>query len=127
MLLDVEEIIGIERRKGGAIVGEAVTGEDRTLQGDAIVSMNLWGFTPQHFAQLEAQFIKFLQEHGTEPKSECYIPTVVDQLIAAGEAVCHVLPTTSSWFGVTYPDDKPRVMESIEKLIQSGEYPRSLH
>lgn len=127
LLHDVEEIIGVERRKGGDIVGETVSGEERALAGDAIVSMNLWGFTPQHFSQLETEFIRFLDAHGGEPKSECYIPTVVDDLIASGKAVCQVLPTTSSWFGVTYPDDKPRVMESIEKLIQAGEYPRQLH
>ena len=119
----MEEIIGIDRRKGGEIVGEAVNGDERNLDGEAIVSMNFWGFTPEHFDQLETQFVKFLQAHGDEPKSEWYIPTVVDDLIADGEAVCHVLPTTSSWFGVTYPDDKPRVMESIEKLIKAGEYP----
>lgn len=125
-LSDVEEIIGIDRRKGGEIIGETVGGEERTLVGDAIVSMNFWGFTPEHFAQLETEFVKFLQAHGNDPKSECYIPTVVDNLIASAEAVCHVLPTTSSWFGVTYPDDKPRVMESIAKLIKAGEYPKTL-
>lgn len=126
LLSDVEEVIGIDRRKGGEIAGEAVNGDERVLDGDAIVSMNFWGFTPEFFVQLEAQFIKFLEDHGAEPKSECYIPTVVDDLIDSGASVCHVLPTTSSWFGVTYPDDKPRVMENIEKLIKSGEYPKKL-
>jgi len=126
LLSDVEEIIGIDRRKGGRIIGETVGGEERSLDGDAIVSMNFWGFTPEHFAQLETEFVKFLQAHGAEPKTEFYIPTAVDNLIASGEAACHILPTTSSWFGVTYPDDKPRVMESIAKLIKAGEYPKKL-
>lgn len=125
-LSDVEEIIGIDRRKGGKIVGEAVNGDERILDGDAIVSMNFWGFTPTFFEQLEAHFTKFLEDHGSEEKSECYIPTIVDDLITSGEAICHVLPTASSWFGVTYPDDKPRVTESIKKLIKSGEYPKKL-
>lgn len=126
LLSDVEEIIGIDRRKGGQIVGESVSGNECGLDGDAIVSMNFWGFTPQFFSQLEAEFVKFLDVHGAEERSECYIPTVVDDLITAGDTVCHVLPTSSSWFGVTYPDDKPRVMESVEKLIRAGEYPDKL-
>lgn len=126
LLSDVVEIIGIDRRKGGSIIGETIAGEEVTLAGDAIVSMNFWGFTPAIFPLLEDHFIKFLTAHGSEPKSEWYIPTAVDDLIASGDAVCHILPTTSSWFGVTYPDDKPRVMESIEKLLRSGDYPQKL-
>jgi hypothetical protein len=56
-------------------------------------------------------------------KSECYIPSVVDQLVRDRHARCQVLPTTSQWFGVTYPADKPRVVESINKLVALGEYP----
>jgi hypothetical protein len=59
-------------------------------------------------------------------KSECYIPTVVDHLIHGGHAQCPVLRTTSQWFGVTYPDDKPFVVASIQKLIAEGEYPEKL-
>ena len=125
-LTNVEEIIGIIRDTKGVITGEAVSGDPRPLEKDAIVSMNFWGFTPQHFAGLEREFIKFLEAHGSEAKSECFIPTVIDGLIADGAARCEVLTTTSSWFGVTYPDDKPRVMESIVKLIKAGEYPKTL-
>jgi hypothetical protein len=59
-------------------------------------------------------------------KSECYIPTVVDHLIHGGHVQCPVLQTTSPWFGVTYPDDKPYVVESIRKLIALGVYPGKL-
>ena len=75
----------------------------------------------------EDRFIDFLKEHGQEPKSECFIPTVVDALIHADRADCKVLPTTSTWFGVTYPDDKPMVVEGINKLIKQGVYPEKLN
>jgi hypothetical protein len=88
--------------------------------------MNFWAFGPAFFGQLEEAFTRFLTESGTQMKSECYIPTVVDQLIHSGHTQCPVLRTTSQWFGVTYPDDKPFVVESIAKLIEQGEYPEKL-
>ena len=93
---------------------------------DARVSMNCWGFTPRIFDELEARFAKFLSERGTEMKSEWYIPFVVDELIREGKADCRVLPTDSSWFGVTYREDKPFVVDSIRKLVEAGEYPANL-
>ena len=93
---------------------------------DARVSMNCWGFTPKLFEELEARFAKFLAARGTEMKSEWYIPFVVDELIKEGKADCRVLPTDSSWFGVTYRDDKPHVMAEIKKLVDAGEYPANL-
>lgn len=125
-LTDVEEIIGIVRNADGSVNGETVSGERREVEDQSIVSMNFWGFSAKHFDELEEQFIRFLKDHGTELKSECFIPWIVDELIAAGQTRCQVLPTTSSWFGVTYPDDKPRVMDSIVKLIKAGEYPKAL-
>ena len=93
---------------------------------DARVSMNLWGFTPELFAALEARFPAWLAENGSKEKSEWYIPFVVDELIREGKADCRVLPTDSSWFGVTYREDKPQVMAAIAKLVQAGEYPVNL-
>ncbi len=93
---------------------------------DARVSMNLWGFTPGLFTELEERFPKWLAVNGAKEKSEWYIPFVVDELIKEGKADCEVLPTESSWFGVTYREDKPFVMAEIAKLVDAGEYPRSL-
>ena len=126
LLCDVEEIIGIARKEDGRVNGEAMDGSVREVAPDALVSMNFWGFSTKFFAQLEEQFISFLKEHGHELKSECYIPTVVDALITNGETQCHVLPTASSWFGVTYPGDKPHVVESVQALIDGGDYPAKL-
>ena len=93
---------------------------------DARVSMNLWGFSPELFDELERRFPEWLAETGAKEKSEWYIPFVVDELIREGKATCKVLPTESSWFGVTYREDKPFVMAEIKKLVDAGEYPANL-
>ena len=93
---------------------------------DARVSMNLWGFTPGLFDALERRFPEWLAANGTKEKSEWYIPFVVDELIHEGKADCRVLPTDSSWFGVTYREDKPHVTAAIRALVDAGEYPSNL-
>ena len=93
---------------------------------DSRVSMNLWGFTPELFATLEERFPKWLAANGTLPKSEWYLPFVVDEMIHEGSADCKVLPTDSRWFGVTYRDDRPYVVSEIAKLVAAGEYPANL-
>ena len=93
---------------------------------DARVSMNCWGFTPKLFTELEDRFVKFLAVRGTEMKGEWYIPFVVGELIKEGKADCKVLPTESSWFGVTYREGKPLGVGEIKKLVDAGEYPVKL-
>ena len=126
LLTGVEEIVKIETESDGVIRGTTLSGERRELPSTAIVSMNFWAFTPAFFKQAEEQFSGFLEEHGKEPKSEFYIPTVVDELIEKGTADCRVLQTTANWFGVTYPQDKPHVVANIAKLVELGEYPSPL-
>lgn len=96
------------------------------LTGKERVSMNLWGFTPELFTALEARFPLWLKERGGEVKSEWYIPFVVDEMIHEGKASVDVLPTDSSWFGVTYREDKPTVTAAIKALVDAGEYPANL-
>ena len=93
---------------------------------DARVSMNLWGFTPGLFTELDKRFPEWLAVNGSKEKSEWYIPFVVDELIHEGKADCRVLPTDSSWFGVTYREDRPYVVSEIAKLVAAGEYPANL-
>jgi len=90
------------------------------------VSMNLWGFTPELFDELEKRFPVWLAANGAREKSEWYIPFVVDEMIKEGLATCRVLPTDSSWFGVTYREDRPHVVAEIGKLVAAGEYPQKL-
>lgn len=126
LLTQVEEYVTIEREADGVVRGNALDGTRRVIPEATPVSMNFWAFTPCFFQDLEDEFSAFLSARGLEEKSECYIPSVVDSLIRAGKADCRVLETTSQWFGVTYPDDKPHVVGSIQSLIESGEYPVAL-
>ncbi|MDB4508104.1 nucleotidyltransferase [Akkermansiaceae bacterium] len=126
LLQGVEEIINIARKDVNEIEGRSLDGSACLVDEDAIVSMNLWGFPVSFLDEIETHFTEFLQEHGSEMKSECYIPTVVDDLVAKKVAACHVLETSSYWFGVTYPEDKPHVVVSIQQLVDSGEYPSPL-
>ena len=126
LLTTVEEYVKIEREADGVVLGNALDGSRNPISEAGPVSMNFWAFTHCFFEHLEQDFIKFLTEFGQEEKSEYYIPTVVDALIRANTADCEVLETTSRWFGVTYPEDKPHVVASIRKLIAAGEYPERL-
>jgi len=125
-LTNVEEYLDIERENDGLVRGNALDGRRHVVTAGSLVSMNFWAFGPAFFGLLEEAFTRFLTESGGQLKSECYIPTVVDHLIHAGHARCPVLTTTSQWFGVTYPQDKPVVVESIQRLIAAGEYPDKL-
>ena len=124
-LQSVVENMGIERDGTGAKNTDAA-GNISRFTGDEPVSMNFWGFTPGVFPLLRQEFLTFLKSHGTELKSECYLPTVVDRLIAAGQARVRVLTTGSAWFGVTYREDRAHVVEQIRLLAESGAYPKQL-
>jgi NDP-sugar pyrophosphorylase family protein len=101
-------------------------GSRLAFTGDELVSMNSWGFTPTLFPFLEEQLAAFLPANAGNPKSEFYIPSVVDTLIRENRATARVLQTPDKWFGVTYPADKPVVVEAIRELIRSGAYPAPL-
>ena len=103
-----------------------VNGEKESLTGCEVVSMNMWGFSPQVFIQLERLFSEFLKENLNVLSSEFYIPFAVDNLIQSGTATVEVLETTEKWFGVTYQEDKVQVQRAILSLIQHGDYPSSI-
>ena len=92
------------------------------LAADATVSMNLFGFTPDYFVESEKLFVEWLREHGSEMKSEYYIPYAVNTFINNGYATMRVLKTTAQWFGVTYQEDRPMVVERLKKLHEEGIY-----
>ena len=126
LLSEVEEVTEIKRERDGKIYGNQLDGTRIEIGEHALASMNFWGFNLEFFAQLEEHFIQFLKQSGNELKSECYIPTLVDDLISQKKADCRLLETTSSWFGVTYPDDKPHVVNAIKQLVDQGTYPSPL-
>lgn len=92
------------------------------------VSMNFWGFTPDYFAYSKEYFREFLSDPKNQAnlKSEFFIPLMVDSLIKRGKATCEVLDTTSKWFGVTYPEDRPEVVAKLAALHEKGQYPNKM-
>jgi dTDP-glucose pyrophosphorylase len=101
-------------------------GEEQHLDESTPVSMNLWGFTPDYFNYSKREFDRFLTKYINVDKSEFYIPSVVDRLIRNGEAHVNVLRTNSRWFGVTYAEDRPKVVAELAALHEAGEYPSPL-
>lgn len=124
-LQSVVELTNIER-DGNHAKNTDPAGKVTHLSGDELVSMNMWGFTPQVFPQLRERFKGFLERSGTELKSENYVPSTVNELVASGQARVRVLRTNDAWFGVTYREDRPRVIASIAALIEKGKYPSRL-
>ena len=98
------------------------TNRNITLDGSEPVSMNMWGFTPSLFNYLHEDFVNFLNDEGGELKSEFLIPTVINNLVQNNQEEVYVLRSNASWFGVTYKEDKPFVINKIQELINSGIY-----
>ncbi len=97
-----------------------------TLDGETIVSMNFFCFTPKFFDELEAGFKNFLEENKADlKKCEYYIPLAAQNAIDRG-CKLKVIPTQEKWYGVTYATDKPFVVEGIEGLTKQGLYPEKL-
>lgn len=96
------------------------------LDPQSRVSMNFWGFTPKIFKVCQDLFPAFLEENAENPKAEFFIPSIPDYMVKNGLADFKVIPTSSKWFGVTYPEDKTIVQESISDLIAAGAYPEKL-
>ncbi len=112
--------------KGNAAVSVEADGSEIPMTGDESVSMNIWGFKPSIFETLEQKFVDFLKNEIDTPKSEMYIPSVVFEMIQEQIATVKVLKANSPWFGVTYKEDKPIVVNKIKTLIEQGEYPDHL-
>ena len=99
---------------------------DLDLKGNEPVSMNMWGFTPTIFDYLNDMFELFLSKNIHDQKSEFLIPSVINDLINSDSEVVQVLYSKSSWFGVTYKQDKSYVVQQIKKLVDRGFYPNKL-
>ena len=111
--------------------GPLFTEDGRTycmLPPDTPVSMNMWGFTPSYLDRLSEGFPGFLTQALAENplKAEYFLPTVVNRALAEGKATVQVLPSADKWYGVTYPADRPMVVEAIRSLTAAGKYPAPL-
>lgn len=124
-LVDVKECVKIKMDEDGIIRYPDVDG-DIELNEDTLVSMNMWGFLPSYFAYCDQIFTDFLKTEGDKLTSEFYIPSIIDELIKNNVLQVKVIDTESDWFGVTYQEDKPFVMDKISELIENGVYPSKL-
>lgn len=127
-LVTIAERTQIEKRDGGAAYTEDGGNTYVPISLDTPVSMNMWGFSASILEELEeAVKVFFKTEVEKNPlKSECFLPIEVDKLLKAGKATVEVLSSKDKWFGVTYKEDKPFVMESIKALKAAGVYPDKL-
>ena len=114
-LVRIQEMTQIGR-DGGIIQNTAPDGTKTTLSKDTPVSMNFWGFTPLFFEKLDEQFVTFLTEQNDNPKSEFQIPTVINYFLQSGKARIEILKSDAKWFGVTYKEDRPYVVERLAQL-----------
>lgn len=125
MLEHIVETRKIEKREDG-IFAPGRDGEELSFTGDEIVSMNLWGFKPSCFRFLRKEFADFIRRSKDDPNAELDIPTSMDVFIKKGDITIKVLMTDDKWFGVTYREDKPYVVESLAEMTRRGVYPTPL-
>ena len=124
-LTDIHETLKIRQFPDGSIA-DVADGTRRELDGDSVVSMNFWGFSPTIFDDMEAYFHDFLRHVGDDPKAECLLPTMVGDLMEKGRLSVSVLESGDQWFGMTYHEDRPRVASALQKLHVAGVYPDKL-
>ena len=127
-LTDVVEHLNIAKNAEGKVMGDnSITGENVLLNGKDLCSMNMWCFTPDYFKRSAAIFKSFLEANSQELKKEFYIPYAIDVMIREQGVRCDVLSTPAHWFGVTYKEDRPAVVEKFASLAAEGVYPSPLY
>lgn len=112
-------------RRNGRVVSILPDGKEY-LTGKELVSMNFFGFTPRIFEGFHMFRDEFKRENITSPKAKCLLATGMCGIIAKGEGRLKLLSSSDRWFGMTYPEDKPQVMEALREKIRSGYYPEKL-
>ena len=125
-LIDIIERTRIERRAGVPCYTE--DGQSFTpIDAETVVSMNMWGFAPSLFSEIERKFIEFFEQNNTLlDTAEFYLPAVIDALIKEGKADVSVLHTGERWLGLTNPSDRIAVSGAIAEMVSSGKYPKNL-
>ncbi len=118
----------VEKGANGKIVARPLSGEKPfEVSPEDTVNMNMLCFTPRIFDHLEEKFVEFFdQNNGGTLTCEYLIPDVVSELIREGKAEVEVLPTTAVWQGITYKEDKQKLVDGLEALVTKGEYPDML-
>lgn len=120
-LADIVERTAISRDANG-VISDPEAGE---IAEGTLVSMNMWGFTPSFLDELESGLRTFMTEElpKNPAKGEYYLPFAVDHLIQNGQATAKVLQTSAQWYGVTYKEDKPVVVDALRRMTEAGLYP----
>lgn len=111
--------------RDGKVVSALENGEEY-LSGKELVSMNFFGFTPKAFDSFNEYWEEFKRNSIKEKKAECLLPNGVSEMINKKEGSVTLLSSSDKWFGMTYPEDKPTVMEALRRKIESGYYPELL-
>ncbi|MFB9058237.1 NDP-sugar synthase [Mariniflexile ostreae] len=124
-LVDVTERTHIEKIDG-ELKRKDDDGKMIPIDGETVVSMNFWGFTPKCFEFGGSLFETFLEANKDNLKAEFYIPSVVNEILKSEKASVEVLKSNAKWFGVTYKEDKEIVQKAIEELKEQGVYPTKL-
>jgi len=123
-LVSVVERLNVSRQGDKIVCNDEHLPKELSL--DTHVSMNFWCFHPSAFDYTKKVFNQFLSQNASNPKAEFFIPIVADKFIKDGQGVIKIIPTSAQWFGVTYKEDAPMVRESLQKLVDAGEYPANL-
>ena len=124
LLTGINERIKIYKKNNDVVFEEEDT--LTVIKDDTNVSMNFWCFHPSVFTISENLFADFPKNNMENIKAEFFIPFIADFILKNDGSKILVIGTSSQWFGVTYKEDAPGVKESLDKLIEEGEYPNSL-
>jgi len=125
-LIEVNERVKLARQNGKVeynISSDEPIGE---VDPKSYVSMNYWGFHPSIFKEIEKGLYQFMKENAEHPAAEYYIPDIVTTKIQSKEIAFSIIPTNDNWFGVTYKEDKHMAIETLNKHIENGIYPKKL-
>ena len=115
------------KREGEVVTGEDEMGNPITASPADLCSMNLWGCMPAFLDDLQDYFVEFLEDDKLDPlKKEYLLPKIIDKMIKEGLVTVEILPVSDHWFGLTYAEDKPMVVEKLNEMIENGVYPAKL-
>lgn len=127
-LVSVTERTRIEKRDGGIAFTEDGGETWTSVPADTVVSMNMWGFTRSILEEIKKGFPAFLDEgiKVNPMKCEYFLPAVVSRLLAEDLATVSVLKSQDKWYGITYKEDKPVIVEALQNMKDRGIYPQNL-
>jgi UTP-glucose-1-phosphate uridylyltransferase len=125
-LVEVNERIKLAKKNGKVAYNIGSDEPIGEVDPKSYVSMNYWGFHPSIFKEIEKGLHQFMEENAEHPAAEYYIPDIVTTKIQSKEIAFSIIPTNDNWFGVTYKEDKQMAVNTLNKHIENGVYPKKL-